>query len=136
MNLKKELKSWGIILSIFGVLYFTGWISPIMGKVQSLVLATGLFKPKIEIPDKIAKKFDYSGRFTDMEGNPLLLEDYKGQTLFINLWATWCPPCRAEMPHIEGLYQKVKGTKDLSFLMIALDKDFKKSKKFVQDKAF
>lgn len=133
---KKELKSWGLILSIFAFLYFTGLITPIMGGLQSLLLATGIKKPKITLVNKETQTFDYSGRFVDMEGKPVNLSNYKGKTVFINLWATWCPPCRAEMPHIEDMYQKVKDTENLEFLMIALDKEFQKSKKFIDDKEF
>src|SRR5690606_17860270 len=64
------------------------------------------------------------------------LREYKDKTLFINLWATWCPPCRAEMPHISELYKKLEGEEALEFLMIALDDDFEKSKKYIDDKGF
>ncbi|MCL6259040.1 TlpA family protein disulfide reductase [Aquiflexum sp. TKW24L] len=133
---KKELKSWGLILSVFAFLYFTGLITPIMGGLQSLLLATGIKKPKITLVNKETQTFDYAGRFIDMEGNPVNLEDYRGKTVFINLWATWCPPCRAEMPHIEDMYAKVKDTENLEFLMIALDKEMEKSKSFIDDKGF
>lgn len=42
---------------------------------------------------------------TDQYGNTHTLSDYKGKTVFINFWATWCPPCRAEMPDIQKLYE-------------------------------
>jgi thiol-disulfide isomerase/thioredoxin len=133
---KKELKSWGILLSIFAFLYFTGLITPIMGGLQSLLLATGINKPKIDLVNKETEDFDYSGSFVDTEGRTIRLEDYRGKTIFINLWATWCPPCRAEMPHISSLYQKVRDTENLKFIMIALDKDFEKSKKYITNKNF
>ena len=136
MNWKKEIKSWGIVLSIFALLYFTGWIAPIMGGLQSLILATGLIKPDTENTLPVSGIFDYTGMFTDIHGAKVDLKDYRGKTLFINLWATWCPPCRAEMPHISELYEKVKGEENLEFLMIALDEDFGKSKKYIDDKGF
>jgi thiol-disulfide isomerase/thioredoxin len=136
MDWKKELKSWGLILSVFAFLYFTGLITPIMGGMQSILLATGIKKPKITLVNKENQTFDYEGRFVNMEGVPVNLSDYRGKTVFINLWATWCPPCRAEMPHIESLYKKVKDTENLEFLMIALDKEFEKSQKFIEDKEF
>ncbi|EOZ95613.1 thiol-disulfide oxidoreductase [Indibacter alkaliphilus LW1] len=136
MDWKKEIKSWGIILAAFAFLYFTGLITPIMGGLQSLLLSTGLIKPKITLVDKTNKTFDYNGRFQDLDGNPVSLADYKGKTVFINLWATWCPPCRAEMPHISELYKKVKDTENLEFLMIALDKEMEKSKDFIDKKGF
>lgn len=42
---------------------------------------------------------------TDQYGNSHTLSDYKGKTVFLNFWATWCPPCRAEMPDIQELYE-------------------------------
>ena len=44
---------------------------------------------------------------TDTEGQPVHLSDYRGKAVFINFWATWCPPCRAEMPEIRKLQQKM-----------------------------
>jgi cytochrome c biogenesis protein CcmG/thiol:disulfide interchange protein DsbE len=41
----------------------------------------------------------------DLDGNATSLEDYQGQVILINNWATWCPPCRAEMPELEAYYQ-------------------------------
>lgn len=43
---------------------------------------------------------------TDQYGNTHTLSDYKGKTVFLNFWATWCPPCRAEMPDIQKLYEE------------------------------
>ncbi|MFC0261700.1 TlpA family protein disulfide reductase [Fontibacter flavus] len=133
---KKEAKSWGIMIAIFAFLYFTGLITPIMGGLQSLLLKTGIKKPKITLVDKSNTDFSYQGAFLDMEGNRVNLEDYRGKAVFINLWATWCPPCRAEMPHISDLYDKVKDTENLEFLMIALDKELAKSKNFMDSKDF
>ncbi|WP_209330396.1 TlpA family protein disulfide reductase [Lunatimonas salinarum] len=135
MEWKKEAKSWGIVLGTFAILYFTGLITPIMGGLQSLILSTGLIKPKVTLENKEQQAFDFSGQFLDTDGDRVGLSQYRGKTLFINLWATWCPPCRAEMPHISELYMKVNGD-NVAFLMIALDDDFEKSKKFVSEKGF
>ncbi|MCC5936312.1 MAG: TlpA family protein disulfide reductase [Lunatimonas sp.] len=135
MDWKKEAKSWGIVLGTFALLYFTGLITPIMGGLQSLILSTGLKKPKVTLENKEQQSFDFSGQFLDTDGDRVGLSQYRGKTLFINLWATWCPPCRAEMPHISELYKKVSGD-DVAFLMIALDDDFEKSKKFVSEKGY
>ncbi|WP_194774512.1 TlpA family protein disulfide reductase [Pararhodonellum marinum] len=136
MNWKKEIKSWGIWLAALALLYFTGWMTPIMGGLQNLVLSTGLIKPNLTLVDKSQLDFDYTGQFLTINDQTLNLEQYRGKTVFINLWATWCPPCLAEMPHISELYKKVKDQKDLEFLMIALDKDFEKSKSYIEKKGF
>ncbi|QMV41982.1 TlpA family protein disulfide reductase [Cohnella cholangitidis] len=47
-------------------------------------------------------------RLTDLNGNAVSLSDYRGKTVLMNFWATWCRVCRTEMPHVEKLYQKYK----------------------------
>lgn len=66
-------------------------------------------------------------------GEAVNLQSFKGKKVFVNLWATWCPPCRAEMPSIERLAQQVDPEK-VAFVMLSLDDDFNKAKSFVQKK--
>jgi peroxiredoxin len=54
----------------------------------------------------------------DIQGNSYSLSDYGGQVVLVNLWATWCPPCKAEMPLLQGYYLKHK--KD-GFTVIAIE---------------
>lgn len=57
---------------------------------------------------------------TDQYGNTHTLSAYKGKTVFLNFWATWCPPCRAEMPDIQALYESYgSNTGDLIVLGVA-----------------
>ncbi len=49
---------------------------------------------------------------TDQYGNDHTLSDYKGKVVFLNFWATWCPPCKEEMPHIEELYKEYNLNQD------------------------
>lgn len=133
---KKEIKSWGIMLSVVAFLYFTGLLPVIIGGLQSVLLSTGLIKPKIEMPDLTDQQFDYRGKFLTFDGEQINLESYKGKTLFINLWASWCGPCRAEMPHISELYKSVQNEPDLEFLMIGIDNDIKKSQSFIEGKSW
>ncbi len=46
----------------------------------------------------------------DIDGNTHRMSDYRGQVVVLNFWATWCPPCREEMPSMERAWQKVRGT--------------------------
>lgn len=52
------------------------------------------------------------------EGEEYTLSELKGNAVLVNLWATWCPPCRAEMPAIEKMYQEYK---DQGFVVLAVD---------------
>jgi thiol-disulfide isomerase/thioredoxin len=55
----------------------------------------------------------------DLEGNQISLGDFRGKTVFVNFWTTWCPPCRAEMPEIEAIHQEYKD-KDVVVIGIAI----------------
>ena len=66
----------------------------------------------------------------DSKGNVVNMQHLKGKKLFVNLWATWCPPCKREMPSIEKLYQAVD-TGKVAFLMVSLDDRFDKAKKYI-----
>ena len=136
MNWKKELKSWGLILALFAFLYFTGLLPVIQGFLQSALLSTGLIKPRLERVDLTDQNFDYRGRFKDFQGNDIDLESYRGKTLFINIWASWCGPCRAEMPHIAQLYKSLEGIPELEFLLVGVDQEYGKSKKFIESKSW
>lgn len=56
--------------------------------------------------------------FVDEKGNPHQLADYQGQVILVNFWATWCAPCRKEMPTLEAL-QKALGGEDFQVVTIA-----------------
>ncbi|MBI3581087.1 MAG: TlpA family protein disulfide reductase [Nitrospinae bacterium] len=55
-------------------------------------------------------------------GKKTSLEDYRGKWVFLNFWATWCPPCLKEMPEMEEFYKKFK-SKNLVMLAVSVDKD-------------
>jgi cytochrome c biogenesis protein CcmG, thiol:disulfide interchange protein DsbE len=54
----------------------------------------------------------------DLQGDPVSLENMLGQVVLVNNWATWCPPCRAEMPTLEAYYQ---AHKENGFTLVAID---------------
>ena len=64
------------------------------------------------------------------KGEPVSLNSFQGKKIFVNLWASWCGPCRREMPSIEKLYRSVDTAK-VAFVLLALDDDFEKSKKYM-----
>ena len=55
-----------------------------------------------------------------LDGKMVSLADYKGKVVFLNIWATWCPPCVEEMPSMEKLYQELKG-EDFEILAVSID---------------
>ena len=86
--------------------------------------------PSVEQPAKeeINLMADYDFTLEDLKGNQVTLSELKGKKVFLNFWATWCPPCKAEMPDIEKLYQETKDS-DLIILAVNVGED----KKTVQD---
>lgn len=67
----------------------------------------------------------------NVKGEAVNMQSFKGKKVFVNLWATWCPPCRREMPSIQKLAQSVDSNK-VAFVMLSLDDDFNKAISYVQ----
>ena len=65
----------------------------------------------LPVPD-----FTYPG----LDGKKVSLSDYRGKVVFVNIWATWCPPCVEEMPSMQKLYQKLKG-ENFEILAVSID---------------
>lgn len=100
----------------------------------------GLFSPGVEMPTKTALASgvkDLSGiKFKDASGNIVDLGTLKDKVVFLNFWATWCPPCLAEMPSVNKLYEQFKDDKDVVFIMVDADSDLAKSKKYMDKKGY
>jgi thiol-disulfide isomerase/thioredoxin len=96
-------------------------IAPLVkGDVGALTVAT---KP-MQMPDLA---------FEDGSGHPKKLSDWKGHTVLVNLWATWCVPCRKEMPALDNLQGKLGG-KNFDVVAINIDtRDPDKPKAFLKD---
>ncbi|CAM5529322.1 Thiol:disulfide interchange protein TlpA [Mycolicibacterium aubagnense] len=60
-------------------------------------------------------------QFTDGEGNPQKLADFRGKVVLLNVWATWCPPCRKEMPTLDRL-QAALGGPDFKVVALSIDR--------------
>ncbi len=58
----------------------------------------------------------------DLSGKPVSLKDFRGKVVFLNFWATWCQPCKDEMPSMEALYKSLKG-QPFEILAVSVDKD-------------
>lgn len=80
-------------------------------------------KDKVKVPDFTLKNLD---------GEEVKLSDYKGKIVLINFWATWCPPCDREMPHLEKLYNEYKD--ELVILAVDVQESKKTVKKYVEKK--
>jgi thiol-disulfide isomerase/thioredoxin len=98
--------------------------SKIAPLAQGEVAAVNVAKRPLKVPDL---------DFTDSSGKKLTLADFKGRTVLLNLWATWCVPCRKEMPTLDALEGKLGGP---AFQVVAVNIDTRdpdKPKQFLKD---
>jgi thiol-disulfide isomerase/thioredoxin len=85
-----------------------------------------------KINGTVSPSFDYENH----KGGKTKLEDLRGKYVYIDVWATWCGPCRAEIPFLQKVEEKYKG-KNITFVSMSVDekKDYEKWKKMVTDKS-
>lgn len=76
-----------------------------------------------------------SSQMVNSNNQPVDFADLEGKVLFVNNWASWCPPCIAEMPSIQALKTKLKGV-DVQFVMVSFDDDKTRAQNFVTKRKF
>jgi thiol-disulfide isomerase/thioredoxin len=69
---------------------------------------------------------------TDIEGKPVVLSAFKGKTVLLDFWTTWCPPCRADAPALDKLYRKY-GEKDLMIIGVSVSEERSIVEKFLKE---
>jgi peroxiredoxin len=85
---------------------------------------------KIEADDELRQHLDFT--LTDLQGSTWTLRALRGKVVLVNFWATWCPPCRKEMPDLEALYQRFKNQ---GFVILGIsDEDAGKVKQLLAER--
>lgn len=83
--------------------------------------------------DRVDENLDYEAgletnnpapnfKLTTLAGETVELADYRGKKVILNFWASWCPPCRVEMPHMENYYQENQETENVEILAVNMNK--------------
>ena len=95
----------GLLIGLGGLLLLT-----------AAVLLYARTRPAVSFPRVGSRLANFSLR--DLDGNDIQLRDYSGKTVLINAWASWCPPCLAEMPMLVSEYRARKGN---GFVILAIN---------------
>ena len=149
-NIKRTWIEYGVIAVVAITLYATGLHTDVIGFAQRGLLATGLMNPDVEEIAELRQEekenegemakvsdfpnADFNLQLIDKDGNTTSLAELKGKVIFLNFWATWCPPCIAEMPSIDKLHEEMGD--EVEFVMLSLDQDFEKAKAFDKRKGY
>lgn len=133
---KRDLIELAVIVIVVGGLYLTGLHTEVIGRIQQVLLSTTLLD---ESGNKVLEAAHASGTLTDvqlskLDGETVMLSELKGKVVFMNIWATWCPPCVAEMPGIQRLYEKTGDR--VAFVMLSVDQDEEKVREYMRKKGY
>ncbi|GHB67335.1 TlpA family protein disulfide reductase [Persicitalea jodogahamensis] len=141
--MSKQKRTWleyTLWAALAGFLFFTDAGKSTLVSLQQLILKTGLKNAPTESEEavsnnSVADGYPHQFSVRTLDGKSVELSELRGKVVFLNQWATWCPPCRAEMPAIQKLYESVDQSK-IAFVMLSLDDSDQKARDFVQEKAF
>lgn len=126
MNIAVKLGA--VILIAIGLMMFTGKMNTISSYMSTSDKATAKKDTDTATPEKeeeaadtpdaqtSAEQLDFV--LTDQNGKQVSLGDYRGKVIFLNFWATWCPPCQRELPHIQELYEKYRNSDEVAVLTV------------------
>lgn len=118
------------------------WLIVVASLATAWIVFLILFGPRSGMGDLPAPELkapsppsaaDYRWELHDLVGAPVTLEKYQGKTIFLNVWATWCPPCVAELPAIANLAGNAK-LKDVAFLCVSTDESAEAVRSFLKGK--
>ncbi|ANU10315.1 cytochrome c biogenesis protein [Planococcus antarcticus DSM 14505] len=127
-----------LVLATMVVLVIIGAVKNNMAESEALDnMAIGSnvdFLPTDEGLAKGEKAPDF--QLTALDGQEVTLSDYQGQKVLLNFWATWCPPCRAEMPHMQTYFDEHAEDENVVILSVNLtteDKGLEEIEEFVEE---
>ena len=122
-----------LVVFAAGMIFFPTFKATVL---QGL-MKVGLFQPGVSATNEPAtteKNWDVV--FINSKGETIDGNALKGKVVFVNIWATWCPPCIAEMPSINELHKKYNTNADIIFLLVDADNNLQKSESFMGQKGF
>ena len=116
---KYTVKLGAVIMIFMGVMMFTGNMNTISNYISPAADDTTENQQKeLSQEELISQLLAYT--FYDQHGNTVALQDYKSKVVFLNFWATWCPPCQNELPYIQQLSTEYQDHEDVQILTVVL----------------
>ena len=101
------------------------------------LLKTGIFNASVNTENAASyRPLPADLNFTRADGRSINSQDLSGKIVFINCWADWCPPCRAEMSSIDALYKQFKDDKRFVFVLANMDGGAKRGQLFMQSQGY
>jgi len=137
MRLKKVTLS--DIVTIVLTLITAALIFSIRARTWAMMglMSLGFYSPKIPVIKPGEKLMPAPAMVVQtLDGKTVDLQQQKGKVVFINFWATWCPPCLAEMPSVNDFYKKVKDDPNIIFLSVDVDNRLSNSLAFMKKNGY
>ena len=135
ISTKRTLIEWAALIGLLLIISTTSIGTIVQSRLQQAILWLGLIRPTVELATDRQPNADLSVQLTTLDGDPISLMAFEGKTLFINVWATWCAPCLAEMPNIHRLYREV-ASDAIVFVMINVDEQLDVARQYVEQKNY
>ncbi|GAB5521211.1 MAG: TlpA disulfide reductase family protein [Rhodothermales bacterium] len=133
-NWRREALEWGLVLAILGGLYISGLHTEVAARLQQALLWTGILQPDLSMPVEEQALARYDVIIRPLNGESIALGDLRDRPIFLNLWATWCPPCLAELPGIQALYEEVGD--EVAFVLLSTDENDAEVQAFIEAKGY
>ncbi len=132
----KAARPWLTMLVVVVILRYSGILSGVSFLAQQALVGSGAMDIDPEA-NVTAQNFHYDFSLRDLSNQVIDVNSFRGKVIFLNMWATWCGPCRAEMPSIQQLYDSIDHDQ-VAFIMLSLDFDENKPKvaRYVKERAF
>lgn len=117
----KKKSLWGKISDVIFIVFIVAMFIPnsrmaiagFVNRIKSMVIQPSVNNNNTQTIGEI------NWQLTDVNGSTVNFNDFKGKVIFLNFWATWCPPCVGEMPSIQNLYSEFKDNKNIVFLLVS-----------------
>jgi len=133
-KIAKELIGWVPAIALLVLLYFSGYRVQILGHIQGIMLKTGIFQPQVVSSENLDTNTTAKLALLTLDGARTSMNQ-ANKVVFLNFWATWCAPCRAEMPQIQALFEKLDPN-EFEFYMVSVDEQQQKVKEYINESGF